>query len=607
MKLKSVLSGIIAVFAVMLCTGCLPSEQAPNESNTASWSAGISAEDTFTAETSVAVTVIAVDTREESSPDFSETPVVFDTDAEETLAPPESETPAEETLAPETPAEETEVPPESETEAPHEHRFASDWSHDDGGHWHAAVCTHEVIADYAVHRSDAGQLTTPATCTTDGVCTFICMDCGRIIRTESVPARGHEETPAEAVLPTCTETGLSAGSHCGVCGETLIEQTEVPATGHTESPIAAVEPTCTETGLSEGSQCTACGEILIPQVEADVTGHTPSDTRGHVLPTWEKEGGIDSVSCLACSEVLVAGRALPALSEMNGRYGYEALRNMEDGDALQRFYERFDEAVVAFHTDTTRNADAEGRVADVDFSSLGLHEDQALMVWVTYKSDNPLFYWLSTEILYSTERLYILTDSLYADGHAREACNTLIVEQSLDLMIALFGKLDALPAYIDPAYKTAEFFHDTIIKNMDYAYENDGVTPQDDLWAHNIMGYFKESAGVCESYARTFQLLMNYSGVECLYVMGMANGGGHAWNLSRMGNGGWYWFDLTWDDQPTRPGGMIDDYFCVTDTEGANFLSTHTPFASEEIGINHQYPLPDRSERRHMGILITGG
>lgn len=42
----------------------------------------------------------------------------------------------------------------------------------------------------------------------------------------------HTVVVDEAVEPTCTTSGLTAGEHCGTCGEVLIAQEIIPATGH---------------------------------------------------------------------------------------------------------------------------------------------------------------------------------------------------------------------------------------------------------------------------------------------------------------------------------------------------------------------------------------
>ena len=75
--------------------------------------------------------------------------------------------------------------------------------------------------------------------------------------------------------PGCTTVGNNEYNKCGRCnnlykdekGETLttIENEILPAAGHTEVVDAAKDPTCTETGLTEGKKCSVCGEWLVEQ------------------------------------------------------------------------------------------------------------------------------------------------------------------------------------------------------------------------------------------------------------------------------------------------------------------------------------------------------
>ena len=76
----------------------------------------------------------------------------------------------------------------------------------------------------------------------------------------------------EAVAPTCTETGLTEGSHCSRCDH-KVEQTVVSALGHDMIIDEAVAPTCTETGLTEGSHCSKC-DYKVEQTVVSALGHS---------------------------------------------------------------------------------------------------------------------------------------------------------------------------------------------------------------------------------------------------------------------------------------------------------------------------------------------
>ena len=99
-------------------------------------------------------------------------------------------------------------------------------------------------------------------------------------------ALGHSVVSDIAVAPTCETKGLTEGSHCFVCKETIVAQKEIPALGHTIVTDTAVAPTCTETGLTEGSHCSTCKEVFVAQEEVPALGHSyndkwSSDKTGH--------------------------------------------------------------------------------------------------------------------------------------------------------------------------------------------------------------------------------------------------------------------------------------------------------------------------------------
>ena len=84
-----------------------------------------------------------------------------------------------------------------------------------------------------------------------------------------------------------------------------------------------------------------------------------------------------------------------------------------------------------------------------------------------------------------------------------------------------------------------------IIGEVNYAYESDGVTPQDDRYAHSIIGVFTKGGVVCEGYAKALQLMLTVSDVESIFIAGDA-GGPHAWSMIQLDDGQWYWFDATY-------------------------------------------------------------
>lgn len=124
-------------------------------------------------------------------------------------------------------------------EIPHQHQWADTWQSDEIAHWHEC----EGLNCPIIQNSEKGEYAV------------------------------HAEVIDEGKGPTCTETGLTEGKHCSVCGKVLVEQDIIKATGHTEIIDEEKAPTCTETGLTEGKHCSVCGEILVAQETITALGH----------------------------------------------------------------------------------------------------------------------------------------------------------------------------------------------------------------------------------------------------------------------------------------------------------------------------------------------
>lgn len=289
--------------------------------------------------------------------------------------------------------------------------------------------------------------------------------------------------------------------------------------------------------------------------------------------------------------------------------GYEVLN-----DAQKSLYRKIKAAAHAFYTGT---AAAEGVSYGSDEEKLpcfaivsntdsSLSNEDTVKVISMFRNDNPMYFFVGNTYLYSmdydfeTEKnyvgaVYIACVEEYTSGTARQAERRALETQ----ITAAREQVEAQ----DTAWAKARAANDWLCNSLTYAYDASG-NPDDSMASHSIVGAFDERycAAVCEGYAKAFQLLMNAAGVANAYIIGLGNGGGHAWNMAQMDDGYYYYFDVTWNDSTSS-----DKYFAAGET---SFSKNHTPNTADGERWDYLYDLPDVPEddgTDETGTVLTEG
>lgn len=289
--------------------------------------------------------------------------------------------------------------------------------------------------------------------------------------------------------------------------------------------------------------------------------------------------------------------------------GYDVLN-----DAQKSLYRKIKAAAHAFYTGT---AAAEGVSYGSDEEKLpcfaivsntdsSLSNEDTVKVISMFRNDNPMYFFVGNTYLYSMDydfeteenyvgAVYIACVEEYTSGTARQAERRALETQ----ITAAREQVDAQ----DTAWAKARAANDWLCNSLTYAYDASG-DPDDSMASHSIVGAFDERycAAVCEGYAKAFQLLMNAAGVANAYIIGLGNGGGHAWNMAQMDDGYYYYFDVTWNDSTSS-----DKYFAAGET---SFSKNHTPNTADGERWDYLYDLPDVPEddgTDETGTVLTEG
>jgi len=151
------------------------------------------------------------------------------------------------------------------------------------------------------HAFSTWKTVAEATCTQKGKTARECINCGKV-EEKPVNAKGHKETVLSAKAASCTQTGLTEGKKCSVCGVTTKAQETVPKKAHTEEIVPAKAASCTQNGLTEGKRCSVCGTVIKPQQTLSKLAHNYSAWTVTLQPTCT-DSGYKSRECTACGDV----------------------------------------------------------------------------------------------------------------------------------------------------------------------------------------------------------------------------------------------------------------------------------------------------------------
>lgn len=174
-----------------------------------------------------------------------------------------------------------------------------------------------ACGDKHEHAYGEWKVSKVATCLAAGEEKRVC-SCGEV-EVREIAKKEHTVINDEALEPTCTEKGQTAGSHCLVCGEVFEAQEDIDALNHVEVVDAEIAPTCTEKGKTAGSHCDRCGETLIAQEDIDALDHLFENWEEEVAATSTKEGKmVSSCGRADCNETTELKQLMKPVLSLNG-------------------------------------------------------------------------------------------------------------------------------------------------------------------------------------------------------------------------------------------------------------------------------------------------
>ena len=279
------------------------------------------------------------------------------------------------------------------------------------------------------------------------------------------------------------------------------------------------------------------------------------------------------------------------------RNNYTCLGTYSNGAKIQQFYNQMYDAMVQLWDQTitlpgtSYNNEGECYYLDMfSYKAAGISYTDARRAYTAMRLDNPIFYFMSSTIVSNQLLGYVcpMISKDYVTDSSRKSAQASIKS----FLKTIAGKIN----WKYTNYYKALVINNYIVNNCTYAYDSPGKPSEQD-YAHSISGPIFKKKGVCEAYAKLFQLCLNYVGVDCIYVHGKGGSEAHAWNIVKLDDGKYYNYDTTWNDSEGY------NYYLAKGT--ALFYQSHTPYSSSGTNYEWQGTLPTVSASDYRGTKAT--
>ena len=208
-------------------------------------------------------------------------------------------------------------------------------------------------------------------------------------------------------------------------------------------------------------------------------------------------------------------------------FGYKDLGAREKGEQKQALYKEIKEILVGYYKGSADmigyfiGDSAEKKCwyySGIKYDKYGLSGMEANEALFALYCDYPIFYFADTSNVGGDFNVSIITplvDYEFNRGDFRTFYSEKIREEIEGTAIKVASKGNCR--------EKAKAIYDYISRNTSYNYNkgNDKWTNYVDIPSHSVLGYVRNKSAVCEGFASTYQIFMNYLSIPALSISGI--------------------------------------------------------------------------------------